>query len=182
MKLAGSAALVCELTRLTKLEIVNGREGLRQLLRSNNKVELQSTEIAVAVACLLPNSASTLTELDVRYSKNVRDGLRLTPFLFCFQVYGRTLKQTFSYCNLNWQMLSLLVIFFSPNILELLGGKFQGGESGDQGGFLIIGIRLNKNSRLTTICCSKCSIDAGGARELCHGLIHLTALQTLNLR
>ncbi len=72
MKLAGSAALVRELTRLTKLETVNGRKGLRQLLDANDKVELQTTEIAVAVANLLPNSGSTLTELDVRYSQNLR--------------------------------------------------------------------------------------------------------------
>jgi hypothetical protein len=66
VKLAGSVALVRELTRLTKLEIVNGREGLRQLVDAHDKVDLQATEIAVAVACLLPSSASTLTYLDVR--------------------------------------------------------------------------------------------------------------------
>ncbi len=66
MKVAGSAALVSELTRLSKLEIVNGREGLRQLVDAKDKVDLETTEIAVAVACFLPNSASTLTELDVR--------------------------------------------------------------------------------------------------------------------
>ncbi len=80
MKLAGSVALVRELTRLTKLEIVNGRAGLRQLVDANSKVDLRTTEIAVAVACLFPNSASTLTNLDVRYCKNVslREGMTLT--------------------------------------------------------------------------------------------------------
>lgn len=71
VKLSGSAALVRELTKLTKLATVNGREGLRQLVEASDKVELQTTELAVAVAYLLPNSASTLTELDVRYVQHV---------------------------------------------------------------------------------------------------------------
>ena len=84
MKLPGSVALVRELTRLSKLETVNGRQGLRQLIGANDKVELQTTEIAVAVACLLPSNASTLTELDVRYCNNVREGLSLAPFQHSF--------------------------------------------------------------------------------------------------
>ena len=36
--------------------------------------------------------------------------------------------------------------------------------------------------KLIIIYCSKCSIDAAGAREFCNGLIHLTALHTLNIR
>ncbi len=84
MKLAGSVALVRELTRLTKLEIVNGREGLRQLVDANDKVDLQTTEIAVAVACLLPNIASKLTNLDVR--QEVRECLRLIAFQYAGSV------------------------------------------------------------------------------------------------
>ena len=66
MKLAGSEAFVRELTKLTELETVNGHQGLRQLINNNDKVDLQATEIAVAVAPFLPHSASILTELDVR--------------------------------------------------------------------------------------------------------------------
>lgn len=90
MKLAGAKAIVRELTRLTQLERVNEREGLRQLVSANDKVDLQSTEIAVAVAFLLPNSASTLTELDVRYCRSAREGMRLTPFQLNSMEYTRT--------------------------------------------------------------------------------------------
>jgi hypothetical protein len=71
VKRAGSEAFVRELTRLTELVTVNGREGFRQLFDANDRVDLQATEIAVALACFLPSCASTLNELDVRYCQNV---------------------------------------------------------------------------------------------------------------
>ena len=43
-------------------------------------------------------------------------------------------------------------------------------------------ISSRKILKLIIIYCSKCSIDAAGAREFCNGLIHLTALHTLNIR
>ncbi len=59
-----------EFTSLAELVTVNGRDWPRLLLNENGRVEklmLQGTEIAVAMARYLPYSAMTLTELDVRY-------------------------------------------------------------------------------------------------------------------
>jgi hypothetical protein len=69
VKATGCEALVGEFTRLSELVTVNGKEWPRQLLEDKDgvkKVDLQGTEIAVAMAHYLQHSVNTLFELDVR--------------------------------------------------------------------------------------------------------------------
>ena len=70
MKATGCETLVAGFTSLAELVYVNEKEWPTQLLKDNSKVDkviLQGTEIAVAMARYLEHSAKTLTELDVRY-------------------------------------------------------------------------------------------------------------------